>query len=114
MTDQHNFLITNFDAHTVDLEPYQYAGTNITGFRLVDPENEILKKFAEDLTKPAEESEEKKEGEGETKKEESEERDKEEDGEEQEKDGKSSDAEINVTTPSAEEGSLIPYNNFCC
>lgn len=28
--------------HTIDLEPFQYSGTNITGIRLVDPENPLL------------------------------------------------------------------------
>lgn len=28
--------------HTIDLEPYQYSGTNITGIRLVDPENPMM------------------------------------------------------------------------
>lgn len=39
MTDYHNFIITNPDLHTLDLEPYQYSETNITGIRLVDPED---------------------------------------------------------------------------
>lgn len=28
--------------HTIDLEPFQYSGTNITGIRLVDPENPLM------------------------------------------------------------------------
>lgn len=52
MTDQHHFILTNFDAHTIDLEPFQYAGTNFTAARLVDPENETLQKFAEHLAEP--------------------------------------------------------------
>lgn len=52
MTDHHHFILTNFDAHTIDLEPFQYAGTNITAVRLVDPENEILQKFTGHLTEP--------------------------------------------------------------
>lgn len=39
MTDDHYFIITSLDLHTVDLEPYQYGGTNITGMRLIDPED---------------------------------------------------------------------------
>ncbi|PSN42075.1 Glutamate receptor ionotropic [Blattella germanica] len=30
------------DLHTIDLEPYQHGDTNITGFRMVNPENEIV------------------------------------------------------------------------
>lgn len=39
LTDHHQILITNLDMHTIDLEPYQYSGTNITGIRLIDPED---------------------------------------------------------------------------
>ncbi|KAF4528160.1 hypothetical protein B566_EDAN016924 [Ephemera danica] len=37
MASHHSYIITSLDMHTIDLEPYQYSGTNITGFRLVDP-----------------------------------------------------------------------------
>lgn len=57
MTDHHHFILSNFDAHTIDLEPFQYAGTNFTAIRLVDPENEILQKFAEALAPPEPEPE---------------------------------------------------------
>lgn len=49
MSDQHQFILTNFDSHTIDLEPYQYSGTSITTLRLVDPEHQILKEMAEYL-----------------------------------------------------------------
>ncbi|KAG4072066.1 hypothetical protein HA402_015565 [Bradysia odoriphaga] len=42
MTDHNQFIITTMDMHTIDLEPYQYSGTNITGIRLVDPENPMM------------------------------------------------------------------------
>lgn len=42
MTDQHQFIITTLDMHTIDLEPFQYSGTNITGVRLIDPDNPLL------------------------------------------------------------------------
>jgi len=32
------------DLHTIDLEPYQHGGTSIIGLRMVDPNNEIVKK----------------------------------------------------------------------
>lgn len=36
------------DLQTVDLEEFKYGGTNITAFRLVDPENpEVLRTVAE-------------------------------------------------------------------
>jgi hypothetical protein len=31
MTDHHQYIVTTMDMHTIDLEPYQYGGTNITG-----------------------------------------------------------------------------------
>lgn len=46
MTDYHQFLITTLDMHTIDLEPYQYSGTNITSIRMVDPESEIVQQVA--------------------------------------------------------------------
>lgn len=33
MTDNYNYIIANVDMHTIDLSPFQYAGTNITGVR---------------------------------------------------------------------------------
>lgn len=36
MSEYHNYFITSLDAHTVDMEDFQYGGTNISGFRLVD------------------------------------------------------------------------------
>lgn len=42
MTDQHQFLITTPDMHTIDLEPFQYSGTNITGVRFVSPDNSLV------------------------------------------------------------------------
>lgn len=42
MTDEHQFIITSLDMHTIDLEPFQYSGANITGFRLVSPEDPFV------------------------------------------------------------------------
>ncbi|XP_055684020.1 glutamate receptor ionotropic, kainate 2-like [Lutzomyia longipalpis] len=47
MTDYHQFIITNPDLHTIDLEPYQYSGTNITGVRLYDPEDPRVQQITE-------------------------------------------------------------------
>ncbi|XP_043469345.1 glutamate receptor ionotropic, kainate 2 isoform X3 [Leptopilina heterotoma] len=38
MTDYHSYLISSLDLHSVDLEEFKHGGTNITAFRLVDPE----------------------------------------------------------------------------
>lgn len=68
MIDKYHYIITNLDAQTIDLEPYQYSGANITVLRMVDTSSPILVNYAEylkNLPLPAEEDEEKKEGEGE-------------------------------------------------
>ncbi|XP_049301470.1 glutamate receptor ionotropic, kainate 2-like isoform X3 [Anopheles funestus] len=49
LTDHHQIIITSLDLHTIDLEPYQYSGTNITGVRLIDPEEDKIKQVAEFL-----------------------------------------------------------------
>ncbi|GAB0095910.1 Ionotropic glutamate receptor [Sergentomyia squamirostris] len=41
-TEHHQYIITTLDLHTIDLEPYQYSGTNITGIRLIDPDDQRL------------------------------------------------------------------------
>lgn len=40
--------------HTIDLEPFQYSGTNITGIRLVDPENPLLVELTKYIAKTQE------------------------------------------------------------
>ncbi|XP_026481357.1 glutamate receptor ionotropic, kainate 3-like [Ctenocephalides felis] len=57
MSDQHQYIITSLDFHTIDLEPFQHGGTNITGLRIVDPEEPFMKN-----TKEMWESHEKKKG----------------------------------------------------
>ena len=47
MTDEHQFIITTLDMHTIDLEPFQYSGTNITGFRIVSPNDVMVKQVTD-------------------------------------------------------------------
>ena len=35
MSDPHKYIITNLDMNTLDLTPYQYGGSNITGVSLI-------------------------------------------------------------------------------
>uniref|UniRef100_A0A182X5A4 Uncharacterized protein n=1 Tax=Anopheles quadriannulatus TaxID=34691 RepID=A0A182X5A4_ANOQN len=49
LTDHHQIIVTSLDLHTIDLEPYQYSGTNITGVRLVDPEEDKIRQVADFL-----------------------------------------------------------------
>lgn len=43
LSSEHRIIITSLDMHTIDLEPFQYSGTNITGFRLVSPDDPFVK-----------------------------------------------------------------------
>jgi glutamate receptor, ionotropic, invertebrate len=49
LSDQHNILITNLDMHTIDLEPYQHGGTNITGLRMIQPDDSNVREIVESL-----------------------------------------------------------------
>lgn len=44
------FILETFlqDLHGVDLEEFKYGGTNITAFRLVDPEGPQVRKIVRD------------------------------------------------------------------
>ncbi|XP_074039147.1 glutamate receptor ionotropic, kainate 2 isoform X2 [Leptinotarsa decemlineata] len=46
MTEIYSYLITDLDMQTIDLEPFRYGGTNITGIRMVDPEQTDVKQIA--------------------------------------------------------------------
>ncbi|KAJ8910748.1 hypothetical protein NQ315_017205, partial [Exocentrus adspersus] len=48
MSDYHSYLITSLDLHGVDLEEFKYGGTNITAFRLVDPDGPEVRKVVRD------------------------------------------------------------------
>lgn len=45
LTDQYNIIITCLDFHTLELEPFKYGGANITGIRLIDPDNEKVQEI---------------------------------------------------------------------
>lgn len=47
LTDHHHFIVASLDFHTIDLEPYQYSGTNFTGIRLFAPNDEYIIEGAE-------------------------------------------------------------------
>lgn len=62
LTEQHQFIITSLDMHTIDLEPFQHSGANITGVRLIVPEDQMVtqvttffaEKYAEKMSKEKE------------------------------------------------------------
>lgn len=47
LTEEHQFIITSLDLHTIDLEPYQHSGANITGFRLISPDNPQVREIGD-------------------------------------------------------------------
>ncbi|KAK3923037.1 Glutamate receptor ionotropic, kainate 2 [Frankliniella fusca] len=42
-----NYIISNLDFHTLDLEPYRYSGTNMTGLRIVRPHSPLVQSAVE-------------------------------------------------------------------
>lgn len=42
MSDYHSYLITSLDLHMVDLDEFRYGGTNITAFRLLNPDKDSV------------------------------------------------------------------------
>ncbi|GLG96199.1 Ionotropic receptor 25a, partial [Gryllus bimaculatus] len=48
MSDYHSYLITSLDLHAVDLDEFKYGGTNITAFRLVDPDDPEVQRVLKD------------------------------------------------------------------
>ncbi|XP_068993638.1 glutamate receptor ionotropic, kainate 2-like isoform X2 [Neodiprion pinetum] len=42
MSDKHSFIIASLDLSTINLEPYQHGGTNLTGLRLIDPDDPVV------------------------------------------------------------------------
>lgn len=47
MTEDHHFIISSLDMHTIDLEQFQYGETIVTGLRLVMPESPIVESVTE-------------------------------------------------------------------
>lgn len=44
MTDYHNYLITSLDLDKVSVEQYTYQNVNITGFRMINPDSDIVRR----------------------------------------------------------------------
>jgi len=45
MTDYHNYLITSLDLDKVSVEQYTYQNVNITGFRMINPDSDIVRRY---------------------------------------------------------------------
>lgn len=63
LTDEHQFIITSLDMHTIDLEPFQHSGTNITAARLVQPEDAFVKEITDTFIEMYEKTKKKREAE---------------------------------------------------
>ena len=46
MTDYHNYLITSLDLDKVSVEQYTYQNVNITGFRMINPDSDIVRRYS--------------------------------------------------------------------
>ncbi|XP_011690717.1 PREDICTED: glutamate receptor ionotropic, kainate 2-like isoform X2 [Wasmannia auropunctata] len=44
ISENYRVIIASLDLQTLDLEPYQYSGVNLTGIRLIDPESSIVRR----------------------------------------------------------------------
>lgn len=42
MTKNYKWIITNLDAHNIDLEPFQYSGTEITTLRILNKNHSVF------------------------------------------------------------------------
>lgn len=40
---KHSFIVTTFDLHTIDLKPFQFGRTNVTGLRMISPHNPLVR-----------------------------------------------------------------------
>ncbi|XP_050461377.1 glutamate receptor ionotropic, kainate 2-like [Cataglyphis hispanica] len=49
LSEKYKVIVTSLDLQTLDLEPYQYSGVNITGVRLINPENSIVQRTLQSL-----------------------------------------------------------------
>lgn len=49
MTKHYRWIITNLDAHSINLEPYQYSGANITTFRLLNINHAIFDQVSKNV-----------------------------------------------------------------
>lgn len=42
LTSQYSYIVTNADMHIIDMEPYMYSDTNITGVRFFGNTNRLI------------------------------------------------------------------------
>ena len=49
VSEDHFYLLTSLDAHTVDLHSFKYGGTNFTAFRMIDTNHYEVKQVIKDI-----------------------------------------------------------------
>ncbi|XP_076267436.1 glutamate receptor ionotropic, kainate 3-like [Rhynchophorus ferrugineus] len=49
MTHEYNYFITNLDAHTRDLSPFQWSQSNITGIRMINPDSAYVQEISKEI-----------------------------------------------------------------
>ncbi|XP_030749785.1 glutamate receptor ionotropic, kainate 2-like [Sitophilus oryzae] len=57
MTQDYHYFLTNLDAHTKDLSPFQWSQANITGIRLVNPDSAYVQEISQTIFEPEDELE---------------------------------------------------------
>ncbi|EFN71373.1 Glutamate receptor, ionotropic kainate 2 [Camponotus floridanus] len=45
LSEKYRVIVTSLDLQTLDLEPYQYSGVNLTGVRLINPQSPIVQRI---------------------------------------------------------------------
>ena len=48
LSEYHDYIFTSLDLHTVDLEKFQYGGTNISSFSIIDQTTEDFQEIMKD------------------------------------------------------------------
>lgn len=48
LSEYHDYIFTSLDLHTVDLEEFQYGGTNISSFSIIDQLTEDYQEIMKD------------------------------------------------------------------
>lgn len=45
LTEHYHYIVMTLDAATINLEPFQYSGTNFTLIRMVNPSSPLMQQF---------------------------------------------------------------------
>lgn len=111
LTEDHQFIVASLDMHTIDLEPFQHSGANITGVRLIVPEDlmvtQVTDFFAEKYAEKMEKEKQKNSRENNPKNDDAEEDDK---TEEEESDNNEDDVPPGLTADNMRVDTALTYD----